>query len=99
MTTAQSRQLVRDAVEAGIPLPPRDSEPCLIWSASHDAWWRPNECGYTRDLLTAGVYTREHAERCARGDRVVPLEDALAKCRAEGTVLGELRRRVEEARA
>lgn len=30
-----------------------------------DVWWRAERAGYTSDLLAAGVYTQEEAERCA----------------------------------
>lgn len=29
----------------------------LIWSFEHDAWWKANEIGYTRDLAEAGTYS------------------------------------------
>jgi hypothetical protein len=31
----------------------------LIWSIEHEAWWAPNEMGYTTRLDDAGHYT-EH---------------------------------------
>lgn len=33
----------------------------LIWSNEHAAWWRPNGCGYTRDMAAAGRYARDEA--------------------------------------
>lgn len=30
-----------------------------IWSNEHNAWWKPNYCGYTQDINKAGVYTLE----------------------------------------
>lgn len=38
----------------------------LIWSNEHDAWWGPNERGYTRNLHAAGQYTREDAIRICK---------------------------------
>lgn len=28
----------------------------LIWSYEHNAWWKPNQRGYTSDLKLAGHY-------------------------------------------
>ena len=36
-------------------------EQYLIWSNEHRAWWRPDRCGYTRDVRTAGRYSRQEA--------------------------------------
>lgn len=38
----------------------------LIWSNEHDAWWGPNERGYTRTLAGAGIYSREDAIRICK---------------------------------
>ena len=35
----------------------------LIWSFEHNAWWRPNECGYTENIDEAGRYEPEDAKR------------------------------------
>jgi hypothetical protein len=37
----------------------------LIWSRYHNAWWRPDERGYTTDMTCAGRYERGHADRIA----------------------------------
>jgi hypothetical protein len=38
----------------------------LIWSFEHDAWWRPEELGYTKKIDEAGTYSWERAlEICA----------------------------------
>jgi hypothetical protein len=29
----------------------------VIWSIEHEAWWAPDECGYTPVLAEAGLYT------------------------------------------
>lgn len=33
----------------------------LIWSNEHRAWWAPNCCGYTTDVVRAGRYERAEA--------------------------------------
>jgi hypothetical protein len=38
-----------------------ESEPYLIWSNEHGAWWRYGREGYTRSLILAGRYTRQEA--------------------------------------
>ncbi len=36
-----------------------------VYSNEHQAFWRPNGCGYTTDILQAGLYTRgEAAQIC-----------------------------------
>lgn len=35
----------------------------LIWSYEHSAWWRANRCGYTGELLAAGLYDKDEADR------------------------------------
>jgi hypothetical protein len=37
-------------------------EPWLVFSWEHDAFWRPNRCGYTRFIEKAGRYSRKEAE-------------------------------------
>lgn len=34
-----------------------------IWSKKHEAYYRPNACGYTSDKSAAGLYRRDEAER------------------------------------
>ena len=38
-----------------------------IWSFEHDAWWRPNSCGYTTAETEAGLYPRDQAEKIVAG--------------------------------
>jgi hypothetical protein len=33
----------------------------LIWSVEKNAWWKPNELGYTASWSAAGVYSKEKA--------------------------------------
>ena len=45
-------------------------------------WWKPRACGYTGDLLEAGLYTKAQAERIARAnygrdERAVPVQEYL----------------------
>jgi hypothetical protein len=39
----------------------------LIWSYEHNAWWKPNQRGYTKNIAEAGRYTLAEA-----GEIVVP---------------------------
>jgi hypothetical protein len=39
----------------------------LIFSWEHNAFWRPNECGYTRFIERAGRYTKGRAEAICKG--------------------------------
>jgi len=45
----------------------------LVWSNEHDAWWKPNRCGYTHDVWRAGRYDQaaaaEICQRAAHGWR------------------------------
>lgn len=43
------------------------SEPVLIWSGEHSAYWRAGSSGYTIRLTAAGIYTRAQAEQIAAG--------------------------------
>jgi hypothetical protein len=43
----------------------------FIWSNEHRAFWRPNSCGYTRNLYEAGHYSRADAlALCCGPERV-----------------------------
>jgi hypothetical protein len=35
----------------------------VIYSGEHGAYWRPNACGYTKDIREAGRWGRHVAER------------------------------------
>lgn len=43
------------------------SDQVFIWSAEHNAYWRPNGNGYTRRIGGAGLYDRVEAEEILRG--------------------------------
>ena len=52
----------------------------LIWNGRSRVYWRANRCGYTADLLEAGLYTKEEAESLARNnddehERAVPFAE------------------------
>jgi hypothetical protein len=36
-----------------------------IWSEEHQAWWRPDSCGYSQSIRNAGRYTEEEAQKIA----------------------------------
>ena len=38
----------------------------LIWSHEHKAWWKPNSCGYAKDIREAGRYCHTEAMRIVR---------------------------------
>lgn len=38
-----------------------------IWSIEHNAWWAPNEDGYTRLKAEAGTYTYDRAVEIVSG--------------------------------
>lgn len=42
----------------------------VIWSAEHNAWWRPDHNGYTSSLKDAGRYERDEAARIVRNANV-----------------------------
>lgn len=52
----------------------------LIWSNEHNAWWRPESCGYTTFIESAGRYSKDEAEdicssaRSPVSDQIVPPE-------------------------
>jgi hypothetical protein len=50
----------------------------LIWSNEHEAWWRPNEYGYTRDIQQAGKYPIEDARRiCTKANTYGKIEELM----------------------
>lgn len=36
-------------------------EAWVVWSHEHNAWWQPDERGYTRNILQAGIYSQQRA--------------------------------------
>jgi len=38
----------------------------LVYRPSDQLYWKPGRCWYTPDVLYAGLYTKEEADRCAR---------------------------------
>lgn len=55
----------------------------VLYDKLHDLWWRPKSRGYTNQLLCAGLYTKEAAERTAelsKGDTIaMPMQAAIQK--------------------
>lgn len=54
-------------------------EDYLIWSIEHQAWWKPQDWGYTSNVNEAGRYTKEGARfRCdnLKKDKPVHIKDA-----------------------
>ncbi len=45
----------------------------LIWSIEHNAWWKPNENGYTNVKEGAGRYTYEDALRITKDANKHPM--------------------------
>lgn len=43
------------------------SQKYLVWSNEHNAWWRPDYCGYTNHIQAAGRYSREVAVKICTG--------------------------------
>ncbi len=41
----------------------------VIWSHEHGCWWRPGSAGYTNDLRSAGVYSRDEAMQISHRGR------------------------------
>jgi hypothetical protein len=60
----------------------------LIWSYEHGMWWRSDACGYTRDILQAGLYSQREAEdveaqSSGRNEVAIPARLAYAIAKAE----------------
>lgn len=56
----------------------------VIWSNEHRAWWRANSCGYSVNIMGAGLYEKDEAEkicRCAaeRHEEMHPAAEALTR--------------------
>lgn len=72
----------------------------LVWSNMHNAFWRPDQAGYTSQLAQAGRYSRERAIGICAGCRdgydskMVPTEIPLrldaVMCAQPGTLIGKL---------
>lgn len=61
----------------------------VIWEHRRGAWWMPNCCGYTTNLLDAGVYDAALLKRANTEDgidEVRPLDEELAKHRKPRSV-------------
>lgn len=39
----------------------------LIWSNEHRAWWKPNSCGYTTNIIEAGTYSQVQMAEIVQG--------------------------------
>ena len=54
-------------------------DPVRIWSNEHNAWWRPNSCGYTVNWYRAGIYSaaegKEIVSRSHNDNIMVPAAD------------------------
>ena len=57
------------------------TKPYVIWDTRSELYWRPNGCGYTKNLWEAGVYEEKKALHIGnnkdpnRHDKAIPLED------------------------
>lgn len=51
--------MVKATKAATVKLP---TDPVLLWSNKHAAWWLGNGMGYTKDVVEAGLYYRADAE-------------------------------------
>jgi len=49
----------------------------VIWSIKHTAWWAPHRQGYTRDVLSAGQYSRDDARAIVQDANVVHVEECM----------------------
>ena len=60
MTTSRVLNLrPSDSVEPGPEL--MNSDLYFVWSNEHRAWWKHGGWGYSRGIVHAGKFTREHA--------------------------------------
>jgi hypothetical protein len=65
----------------------------VIWSFEHDAWWRPDRCGYAHDLHRAGRYTQSEAAAIVADANIVGVNEvALHEAEAELVVFNSVRR-------
>lgn len=48
----------------------QDKTQWLIWSIEHNAWWAPNEQGYTPYRSMAGKYSTEDASRIVKSANI-----------------------------
>lgn len=74
-------------------------EPYLIVYNPEDLYWRPNRAGYTRQLIEAGLYTKEEAEeqhRSRNADIAVSLKDELARLQLNPEVVQAAMERVDQ---
>lgn len=69
-----------------------------IWVILHvpdDLWWRPDGKGYTKDLVAAGVYSKEEAQRRAKGrpseDKAMSLDYVLQGLQEKTVLISLLR--------
>ena len=59
-----------------------DDDEFFIWSIEHNAWWRPNWCGYTDTLRDAGRYSRTVAEEIVARANLVAFHECMIPVRA-----------------
>lgn len=69
----------------------------LIWSNKWGCWYRANSQGYTRDILQAGIYTREQA--ASRYPGPVPRKFRDVEPFPISSVRSSIQRRAEQVRA
>lgn len=63
----------------------------VIWSFEHEAWWGPQERGYTNLLEHAGLYTAQDAGRIVCGSVLgdeVAIHERTAELNGPPTVKG-----------
>jgi hypothetical protein len=49
----------------------------VIWSIEHNAWWRPDECGYCEKVTDAGRYSRARATAIVRQANIVACHECM----------------------
>lgn len=74
---------------------PQAADQWVIRHVATGTWWRQDRCGYTSEIVCAGLYTEEEARRCValrsplndgtREDEAMPLVEALPRL-VKGTV-------------